>query len=231
MIRLITVLFFAMFASMAQANELQDADKAWAPGKPWPAHWGLITYPYKEGWNTVLMGYVRKVYDQGEAGDTLLKDIPYAHQKNASVEICMMKRGLLKLATICNAALVESDLVGTLKEDDIVAFFYPNHSTGAFSKGPGAKPLEAIRVFQKITSAGDESCWERRVMLFYGPVAQACFNKIDTARVESMLTRDFGPRSGLADASQQLSTVQPDASNSDSNMSAPLTTSEKTENQ
>lgn len=198
MFKLIAILALSMCTAFAQANEkdFDNADKAWSQGKPWPSHWGQIQYPYVESWNMVLLAYIRKVYDKDEASDTWLKDIPYAHQKGASVEICMMKRGLLKLATICKAALVDPTLIGTLHEEDVVALFHPRHKTKIFADGPGSDAKAAIRVFQKITSAGDDSCWERRELLFFGPVAKACFDKIDRQLIDNLLTRDFGSKTG-----------------------------------
>jgi hypothetical protein len=149
------------------------------------------------------------VYDKGGAANTWLKDIPFAMQKGAAVEVCVMKRGLLRLATICKDALVYPDMVGTLREDDVVAIFYPNHKTTIFADGPGANPRAAVRVFQKITDAGDESCWERRELLFYGPIAKACFSKIDTTRIENILVHDFGPRTGLAHVDDEESVAGP----------------------
>jgi hypothetical protein len=217
MSRKLIAIFFLLFSGVVQANDLEDADKAWKDGQPWPSHWGMITYPYKEGWNVVFMGYVHKIYGEGEASNTWLKDIPAAMPKGAAVEICVMKRGLLKLATICKDALVDKELVGTLKEDDVVAAFYGNHKTTIFSDGPGADPRAAMRVFQKITDAGDDSCWERRVMLFYGPISKACFNKIDTERVGQILSRDFGPKEGSGaykalskPADDSVRTISPD---------------------
>lgn len=202
MFRLTAVLLLSMASVLAHADEFEDADKAWADGKPWPTHWGRISYPYTEAWNVVILGFVNKIYGEGEAADTWLKHIPYARNKDASVEVCTMKAGLIKRAAFCKVGLVDPEIVGTLKEDDVVAFFYPNHGTKRFSSGPGSEARTTIRVFQKITSGDDNNCWERKGLVYIFPIAQACLQKVDVALVDRLLTRDFGPRSGLVSAKQ-----------------------------
>lgn len=196
MYRVIAGVLLALVTAFTHAGEFEDADKAWTTGKPWPAHWGLVQYPYTEAWNVVLMGYVNKVYDKDEAADTWLKSIPSTMQKGASVEVCMMKRGLLELASFCKPAVVDAEIVGTLKQDDVVAFFYPNHGTKRFSSGPGSDPRTTLRVFQKIASGDDKSCWIREKLVFKRPLADSCFAKIDRSLITHILTRDFGPREG-----------------------------------
>lgn len=196
MIRLITVLFFAMFASMANANDFEDADKGWSQGKPWPAHWGVVQYPYKDGWNVVMLAFVNKIYPRDAATSTWLKNIPYAMDEGATVEICMGKRGVFELSSLCQPALVDPEVKGKLKEGDVIAFFYPNHGTGRFSKGPGSDARQTLRVFQKISDANDSSCWERDMLVIKIPKADTCFKRVDAAGVERILSRDFGPRSG-----------------------------------
>lgn len=196
MFRALIITFLILMATGARANDLEDADKAWSVGKPWPSHWGLVQYPYKEGWNVVLLGYVNKVYSKEEAADTWLKNITYAKQDGASVEVCMMKRGLLQLAGWCKPAVVDPEIKGTLHEGDVIAYFYPNHGTKRFSDGPGTDARTTLRVFQKISDASDDSCWVREAMVFRRPLADACFKKIDVSLTEKLLTRDFGPRAG-----------------------------------
>jgi len=65
-------------STFAHADEFEDADKAWSPGKPWPAHWGMAKYPYTEAWNVVFLGFIHKVYGKDEAADTGLKHMPSA---------------------------------------------------------------------------------------------------------------------------------------------------------
>lgn len=206
MFRVLTILFFAMFASLAHADALEDADKAWKPGQPWPAHWGLITYPYTDGWNTVMVMFVNKVYAPNEAADTKLKDIAYARQADAAVEICPFKRGLFKLATHCQMAVVDPEIRGTLKKDDLVAVFYPNHGTKRFSSGPGSDARTTMRAFQKLSSGDDPACWESMVIMS-APIAPVCRERINREQVARILTRDFGPREGGSPASA----VQPEA--------------------
>jgi hypothetical protein len=201
MMRLIALLVFSLFSVFAHADDFEDADKAWKQGQPWPAHWGLITYPYPEAWNTVMVAFVNKVYPADEAADTWLKDIPYARKPDATVEICAFKRGLFKLATHCLAALVDPEIIGTLKKDDIVALFYPIHGTKRFSRGPGSDARTTVRVFQRLSSGDDPKCWEGMVIM-HAPTAQVCRDRINRDQVNRLLTRDFGPREG----------VKPDAS-------------------
>lgn len=195
MLRLLAVVFFTLLAVVAHADDLEDADKAWSLGKPWPAHWGLITYPYPEAWNTVMVAFVNKVYGANEAVDTWVKDIPYAHQQDAAVEICAFKRGLFKLATHCKAAVVDPEIRGTLQKNDLVALFYPNHGTKRFSRGPGSDARTTLRVFQKLSTGDDPTCWES-VLMISGPIAPVCRDRIDRNQVSRLLTRDFGPRAG-----------------------------------
>jgi hypothetical protein len=42
MLRLLVCLVFSLATTFAQANDFQDADKAWVTGQPWPLHWGLV---------------------------------------------------------------------------------------------------------------------------------------------------------------------------------------------
>jgi hypothetical protein len=196
MLRLLTVMLFSLFTAFAHADDLEDADKAWSPGKPWPAHWGLITYPYADGWNTVMVMFVNKVYSANEAADTRLKNIPHALKQDAAVEICPFKRGLLKLATHCQAAIVDPEIIGTLKKNDLVALFYPNHGTRRFSKGPGSDARTTMRVFQKLSDGDDPACWESLIIMS-APIAAVCRDRINRDQVSRILTRDFGPRGGV----------------------------------
>lgn len=198
MLRFLTLMLFSLAFPLASANDFEDADKAWAPGKPWPSHWGLVQYPYKDGWNVVMVGFVNKVYGEGEAASTWLKDIPSAMSKGASVEVCMAKRGLLEIASLCKPAVVDPELVGALQENDVIAFLYPSHGTKLFSRGPGSDPRTTLRVFQKISAASDKTCWVREMMVFTIPRADVCFKKVDPDLVGRILTRDFGPREGVA---------------------------------
>lgn len=201
MFRLAAVLLLTLLANLAHADELEDADHAWTAGKPWPAHWGHIYQPYKEAWNTIFMGFVHKIYDKDEAAGTWLKHIPYAMQKGASVEVCMMKHGLLETAGLCKPAVVDPSIIGTLQEDDVVVFFYPNHGTKLFSAGPGSDARTTMRVFQKIAPAGEKTCWIRELLLYQRPNTPECWQRVDMANVENLLTRDFGPRDGASVAS------------------------------
>lgn len=200
MFRFAAVLFFILFASFAHADAIEDADQAWSAGKPWPAHWGLVKYPYTEGWNVVLLAFVNKIYDQDEAADTWLKHMPSAMPKGASIEMCMMKRGLLEVAGFCKPAVVDPAIIGTLKVNDVVALLYSNHGTKRFSSGPGSDPRTTLRAFQKISAADDSSCWRREALLFKRPIADDCFKMVDKDLVERLLTRDFGPRAGVTAA-------------------------------
>ena len=195
MLRLLTIVFFTLLSSLAQADDLEDADKAWAPGKPWPAHWGLVTHPYKEGWNVVLITFINKIYDKDEAAGTKLKHIPYAMKKDAAVEVCMFKGGILRLSKLCRDAVIDPELAGSLKEGDIVAMFYPNHGTRGISRGPGSDARTTMRIFQKLGVGDDPDCWES-LLFIHAPTAKGCFDRIDRSLVERLLTRDFGPRLG-----------------------------------
>lgn len=229
MFRLLTVVFFALLASVAHADDLEDADKEWSPGKPWPAHWGLITYPYQEAWNTVLVAFVNKVYGADEAADTWVKDIPYARQRDAAVEICVFKRGLFKLATHCKVAVVDPEIRGTLQKNDLVALFYPNHGTKRFSRGPGSDARTTMRVFQKLSTGDDPACWES-VLMISGPTAAVCRDRIDRNQVSRLLTRDFGPRAGgdhinsVATPTETAYGVGPTKPSPDTSLSAPAPT-------
>lgn len=207
MLNIFVAIFLSLFAANSYANDYEIADKAWAPGKPWPTHWGLIKYPYAENWNVVLMAYVNKIYRKDEVADTWLKDIPYAQQEDASVEVCMGKRGMLELATLCQPGIVDPTIRGSLKEGDIVGFFYPNHGTKRFSKGPGSDARTTIRVFQRIASANDNNCWVRMMLVFKTVIADECFAKIDRSLVDTILTRDFGPREGSQNSTPNIVTT------------------------
>lgn len=196
MLRYFVMLFLALIVGLAHANEKDDADDAWAIGKPWPAHWGNLQDSAFTNWNVVNTGYVNKVYGEGEAAGTWLKDIPSAMQAGAAVELCLAKKGVFSWPTKCQAALVDPALVGKLKKDDAVAWFGPHHSLTAFSSGPGAHPEQAIRVFQKYADAEEKECWKLNMLVLKAPNVESCLARIDKNLIEQLLTRDFGPRDG-----------------------------------
>lgn len=198
MLRYVMVLLISLASCLTQANELDDADKAWTTGKPWPSHWGTIQDQsrWTTSWNVVNTGFVHKVYGEGEAAGTWLKEIPAAMQAGATVEVCLAKKGVFSWATKCHPALVEPPLIGSLKEEDLVVWLAPRHALSNLSSGPGAKPENAMRVIQKLAEGDESACW-RSLLILKMPIADTCLARIDKDLVEQILTRDLGPREGV----------------------------------
>lgn len=194
MLRFLTVLLFSLICNFAHADA-NDENTKWERGMPWPASWGEITLG-KALWNTVYPGFINKIYSPGEATHTALKEIPYAMQEGASVEVCDGKKGIFKFSSFCYDAIVDPEILGTLKKGDIVQYFNPRHGVRFYSEGPGMSPETTFRVFHKIGDEAEDQCWTGNFYL-NRPRTDACHvQRADKAKIERILTRDFGPREG-----------------------------------
>lgn len=197
MLRFLAVLLFPLICSFAHAAANEENAK-WVRGMPWPANWGELIVSAQ--WNSVRPAFVNKVHAQGEAANTALKEIPYAMQEGASVEICIGKKGPFKLASACLVAVVDPEIRGSLKKGDVVHYFAPKHGESILSDGPGKAPETTFRVFHKSGDAAEDQCWTGNIF-FDMPNTDACYKqRADKTKIERILTRDFGPREGVATA-------------------------------
>lgn len=212
--RILGLLFLLFVTGCANMPSSADADATWQRGQPWPTHSGTLTYPWEPGWNIITLGFVHKVYDQGEAAKTVLKDISYARGKGASAEFCMFKKGVFNFATICFPALVDPEIVGSLQEEDIVSVFYVKGGNTEWTYNPGSDGHNAFRIFQKLASgeeANNIGCWMNHMFIVKNPVEPVCLQRVDVARAKRLLARDFGPNPAATLAGNTARPAEQDA--------------------
>lgn len=190
------ILALVMFSSgLAQASPAEEIDKLWVSGQPWPATWGRLTNPIEFEWNRVFVAFVNNVYDKDFALSTFFKDIPYALEKDATVEICMLKKGVFSWPTLCRPAIVEPTIKGTIKDGDVVAVLHAYGGNSKwFNNGPGTDPRKALRVIQVLAPKEDDSCWHG--IIIKEPNDKSCLARFNGDFAEEILVRDFGPRMG-----------------------------------
>lgn len=191
----LAMLTFLFISTITHASPASEIDKAWVSGQPWPQTWGLLSDPQEFEWNRVIIAFVNEVFDKDEVRSTAFKDIPYALEKDSTVEICMAKKGVFNWATLCRPAIVDPDIRGSIVNGDVVAVLHAFGGTSKwFNDGPGTDQRKALRIAQRLAPKEDASCWEG--VIVKRPIAQVCLDRFDGAKIEQMLTRDFGPRAG-----------------------------------